>query len=368
MRKMSCKFAEKITNRLMITKKLLSVTAMIMLCMLTASGQKHGDVNGDNTVDVADINEVINIMLGKTPDEPGTQGRTLIAYYSYTGNVQAIVNQLSTMVEADVVEVLPAEEGLQYEANNYAIGSALISAIRNAPDDPASYPAIKPTRIDYSQYDNIIIATPLWWSRMAALMQTFLFEYGPQMADKNIAMIVSSASSGINSVVADAKRLIPDGNFVGNALWINDGNRANTTALLTNWIDTLPFITSNEMTTKLYLTIDGGTKLTATVADNVSANALVEALKHAPISYEAHDYGNFEKVGALGRSFTTCDTYITTQPGDIMLYQGNNLVIFYGNNSWEYSPIGKIEGLTIDELKAALKAGQGNINITLSIN
>ena len=74
------------------------------------------------------------------------------------------------------------------------------------------------------------------------------------------------------------------------------------------------------------------------------------------------------KVGALGRSFTTCDTYITTQPGDIMLYQGNNLVIFYGNNSWEYSPIGKIEGLTIDELKAALKAGQGNINITLSIN
>ena len=48
--------------------------------------------------------------------------------------------------------------------------------------------------------------------------------------------------------------------------------------------------------------------------------------------------------------------------------ESEHFVIFYGNNSWEYSPIGKIEGLTIDELKAALKAGQGNINITLSIN
>lgn len=351
-----------------MTKKILSLTLMVLFVLLTASAQKRGDINGDNTVDVSDVNEVINIMLGKAPADPVSQGRTLIAYYSYTGNVKTIVNELTTMIDADVVEVQPAEEGLQYEANNYAIGSALISAIRENPDDPASYPAIKPTRIDYSQYDNIIVAAPLWWSQMAALMQTFLFENGHQMAGKNIALIVSSASSGISSVIADAKRLIPSGNFADQALWINNSNRSNTSSLLTDWLASLPFISVKDMTTKLYLTIDGGTRLTATLADNVSTKALVEALRESPITYQAHDYGNFEKVGALGRSFTTCDEYTTTEPGDIMLYQGNNLVIFYGTNSWEYSPIGKIEGLTLDQLKQALKADQGNINITLSLD
>ena len=351
-----------------MTKKILSLALMSLFVLLTASAQKRGDVNGDHAVDVADVNEVINIMLGKSQSDPATKGRTLIAYYSYTGNVQAIVDELTTMIDADVVEVQPAEEGLQYEANNYAIGSALISAIRENPDDPASYPAIKPTRIDYGQYDNIIVAAPLWWSQMAALMQTFLFENGPQLAGKNIALIVSSSSSGISSVVADAKRLVPSGNFVGEALWVNDRNRANTPSLLTDWTATLPFITPNQMTNKLYLTIDGGTQLTATLADNVSVDALVAALRQSPITYQAEDYGGFEKVGALGQSFTTCDTPTTTQPGDIMLYQGNNLVIFYGTNNWSYSPIGKIEGLTVDELKTALKANQGTISITLSIN
>lgn len=363
-----CNFAAKQQNRLVMTKQILSLALMSLLVLLTASAQKRGDVNGDNAVDVSDVNAVINIMLGKAPDDPVSQGRTLIAYYSYTGHVRAIVNELTTMIDADVVEVQPAEEGLQYEANNYALGSALISAIGENPDDPASYPAIKPTRIDYSQYDNIIVAAPLWWSQMAALMQTFLFENGPQMSGKNIALIVSSASSGISSVIADAKRLIPDGNFADQALWINNSNRGNTSSLLTDWLATLAFINIEDMTPKLYLTIDGDTRLTATLADNVSTRALVEALQESPITYQAHDYGNFEKVGALGRTFATCDEHITTEPGDIMLYQGNHLVIFYGTNSWEYSPIGKIEGLTVDQLKQALKAGQGNINITLSLD
>lgn len=125
-----------------MTKKILSLALMSLLVLLTASAQKRGDVNGDNAVDVSDVNQVINIMLGKAPDNPVSQGRTLIAYYSYTGHVRAIVNELTTMIDADVVEVQPAEEGLQYEANNYAIGSALISAIVEHPMTP---PAILPS-------------------------------------------------------------------------------------------------------------------------------------------------------------------------------------------------------------------------------
>lgn len=118
---------------------------------------------------------------------------------------------------------------------------------------------------------------------------------------------------------------------------------------------------------KLLLTIDGGNTLTATLADNATTRALTEALRQSPITYQASDYGGFEKVGALGRTFVTADEYITTQPGDIMLYQGSSLVIFYGSNSWQYTPVGKIEGLTVEQLKSALKAGQGTVAITLSL-
>ncbi|MDE6111805.1 MAG: flavodoxin, partial [Bacteroidales bacterium] len=142
-----------------------------------------------------------------------TATKTLVVYYSFTNNVHTIVNELRTQIDADVLRIEPAEKGLDYAANNYAIGSALIAAIRNRPDDAASYPAIDPVEVDMEKYDTVMIATPLWWSQMAAPMQTFLFQYGAQMAGKSVALIVSSASSGISDVAADAKRLIPDGHF-----------------------------------------------------------------------------------------------------------------------------------------------------------
>ena len=101
--------------------------------------------------------------------------KTLIVYYSFTNNVRTIATELQSQTGADMVEVEPAEEGLDYAANNYAIGSALISAIRENPDDAASYPEIKPVNVNLSEYDMVIVAAPLWWSNMAAPMQTFLF-------------------------------------------------------------------------------------------------------------------------------------------------------------------------------------------------
>lgn len=109
------------------------------------------------------------------------QAKTLIVYYSYTNNVHRIVSDLQTQIEADVLRIEPAEEGLDYAANNYALGSALIAAIRNDPANPDSYPAIKTSINNLDEYDTIIIGAPLWWSNMAAPLQTFLFTYGSQM-------------------------------------------------------------------------------------------------------------------------------------------------------------------------------------------
>ena len=70
--------------------------------------------------------------------------KTLVVYYSFTNNVHTIVNNLRTQIDADVIRIEPAEKGIDYADNNYAAGSALISAIRNNPDDVASYPAFDP--------------------------------------------------------------------------------------------------------------------------------------------------------------------------------------------------------------------------------
>lgn len=174
---------------------------------------------------------------GPTPDPDPATGKTLIVYYSFTNNVHTIVSDLQTQIEADVVRVEPAEEGLDYAANNYAIGNALIQAIRNQPNDAASYPAIKPVEVNIADYDRIIIGAPLWWSNMAAPLQTFLFQYGNRMGGKSIGLIVSSASSGISSVESDAKRLIPEGNFLTPSLWIRSSQTSNCHSLIAGWLN-----------------------------------------------------------------------------------------------------------------------------------
>lgn len=169
------------------------------------------------------------------------QAKTLIVYYSYTNNVERIVTELRNQIEADAVEIEPAEKGLNYAANNYAIGSAQIAAIRNNPNDVASYPAIDPVSVDLSQYSTIIIGAPLWWSNMAAPLQTFLFQHGAEMSGKNIGLIMSSASSGISGVESDAKRLIPDGKFLTPSLWIRSSQTSNASALISEWLKAIEY-------------------------------------------------------------------------------------------------------------------------------
>ncbi len=125
--------------------------------------------------------------------------------------------------------------------------------------------------------------------------------------------------------------------------------------------------TTNENTsTTMTITIDNKT-LPVTLEDNTATQELLATLQQGDITYEAHDYGGFEKVGALGRSLPTSDTQTTTEPGDVILYQGNQIVLFYGSNSWSYTRLGRIQYSNQAELESFLKAGQGNVSVTLSL-
>lgn len=162
--------------------------------------------------------------------------KTLVAYYSYTNNVEKIVNELRTQIKCDILEIEPAVKGLDYAANNYALGTQLLNTIKANPMDASSYPAIDRVEVDLTQYSTVIIACPLWWSQMAAPFQPFLFQFGSQMAGKNIGLIVSSASSGISGVEADAKRLVPNGRFLKPNLWIRSSQTSNAGSMIEQWL------------------------------------------------------------------------------------------------------------------------------------
>ena len=108
----------------------------------------------------------------------------------------------------------------------------------------------------------------------------------------------------------------------------------------------------------------GDYELLATFEDNPSAEAFKELLSQGPVTVQMSDYGGFEKVGSLGESLPTSDRQTTTEEGDIVLYSGNQIVIFYGTNSWSYTRLGHVDDL--DGWEEAL--GNEDVTVTFSLS
>ena len=103
----------------------------------------------------------------------------------------------------------------------------------------------------------------------------------------------------------------------------------------------------------LMLSIDG-TPVTVQWEDNETVSELLTAAQNGAIEVSASRYGGFEQVGSLPQSFSRSDAQMTTQPGDIVLYSGNQLVIFFGSNSWSYTRLGHVNGMSSEELSDLL--------------
>ena len=108
----------------------------------------------------------------------------------------------------------------------------------------------------------------------------------------------------------------------------------------------------------------GDYHFTATLENNAAVSELVDMLKEGPVTIQMDDYSGFEKVGPLGRSLTTSNSQTTTSAGDIVLYNGSNIVMFYGSNSWSYTRIGRIDDLS--DWKTALGSGSITAIFTLA--
>ena len=114
----------------------------------------------------------------------------------------------------------------------------------------------------------------------------------------------------------------------------------------------------------LIIETEGG-RFTASFEKNSSADALAEALSREPITIGMHDYGGFEKVGDLPWELPRNDERITAKPGDVILYQGRQLTVYYGTNTWDFTRVARIDSVTGEELLEAF--GEGDVSVTFRV-
>ena len=286
--------------------------------------------------------------------QSSSNGKVLVAYFSFTNNTKAFAEKITQMTGGDLYEIVPEVAYGSENSNYYDETTRTYKEQYNTGGEQR--PAIKETLKNAALYDIVFLGSPIWYGKSPRVILTFLDKYG--FEGKTVIPFVTSAASGITKVNEELPATYPNINW-------KEGRRLNGVpdADLRTWIQ--EFVGSTAQ--KLYLTIGGVTK-TATMVSNSSSEALVAQLQQGIITYEAHDYGSFEKVGSLGYTFPENNEQINTVPGDLILYQGSNLCIYYDTNSWSFTRIGKLDNMTQTDIKTWVNAGGDNVSVTLSIS
>ena len=283
--------------------------------------------------------------------------RILVAYFSATGSTRGVAEHIADIVGADLFEIVPEKP---YTGADLDYRDASSRASREQ-DDPAARPAIHGEVEDMGQYGVVFLGYPIWHGQAPKIISTFL--EGCDLSGKTVIPFCTSGGSGIDGSEGALNALAPQ------ARWRN-GERFGAGAsreAVKDWVDSLELGTTGPMEGEdgmLNIAVNK-TVLTAALADNSSARALAELLADGPLSVEMRDYNRMEKVGPLGADLPANDEWIDAQAGDLILYQGNQLVIYYGANSWSLTRLGRIEGVGAGELRDIL--GGGDVRVTLSM-
>lgn len=117
--------------------------------------------------------------------------------------------------------------------------------------------------------------------------------------------------------------------------------------------------------TAIQLEVNGQT-MQATLEDNASAQAFADLLAQGPVTVSMDDYANMEKVGPLPQSLPRSDAQISAGPGDVILYQGDQITVYYGTNSWSFTRLAHVEGATADQMRAFLGTGAADVTFSLA--
>ena len=287
----------------------------------------------------------------------GTDSRILVAYFSATGNTKAIAQTVANDLGADLYEIVPEDPYTEADLAYYTGGRC-----DQEQDDPSVRPGIAGGIENMDQYELVVIGHPIWHGQAPRIISTFLESY--DFSGKTLVTFCTSHSSPLGSSAQNLHSLVP-----GNVIWLNsrrfpgDASVENVKA----WVDTeiIPYVEENMKGKALTLKIDG-TFVTVEWEKNDAILALSERIKDAPLTVQMSMYGGFEQVGSLGTSLPREDQETTTSAGDIVLYAGNQIVVFYGSNSWAYTRLGHITDKTPAEMRELL--GKHDVTVTLSFD
>ena len=324
----------------------------------------EGTINADITDQKANSDTIkaflwdLKTLTPLTESKAIPQSKILVACFSATGHTKPLAEYATKYLGADFYEIVPEEpytdDDLNYNDSN--------SRTTKEQNDSLARPKISGGVQNMAEYDTVIIAHPIWWGQAPKIIYTFLESY--DFSGKTITTMCTSGSSPLGSSANNLKALTNN-----SVTWL-ESRRFSIGASeneVQEWIDGIGIeAKSNDTESKekeMIIKINGQT-IPVIWEDNESVAEIKHQAEQNPITVQMAKYGGFEQVGSLGRTYPSNDTRITTQNGDIVLYSSNQIVMFYGSNTWAYTRLGKIN-LSNDEVTGLL--GNGNVTLAISV-
>ena len=382
-------------------KKFLLPTAMIALLvfLLTACGDK--EAAADDTSPAPEVTEPVQTggaaeaytkyadyePMQAVPAEliPGTNHNVLIAFFSRSGNTNIphgvdAVSSASLMVNEDgstmgnteqiagwIAEMTGGDLFLIQTEYTYPVDYDQTVEVGEGQDIDGYRPNLISHLEQVEQYDTVYLVYPIWHYTLSVPTAAFLDEY--DFSGKTIYAFAANAGSRFADSIEKIQAAEPEATVIEGISVSQremDGAKDAVSAKIQELMEEVPSVgeTNEKEQAAMKMNVQvGAYTFTATLEDNDAVRELTEMMQTGPVTINMSDYSGFEKVGPLGRSLTTSNSQTTTAAGDIVLYNGNNIVMFYGSNSWSYTRIGKIDDLT--DWTAAL--GSRDITATFTL-
>ena len=308
---------------------------LVLLCLLMVGCQKEEiKPKPDDPAPVDPVQEVSD---------------TMVVYFSATGNTEKVAKLIAEITEGKLVEIIPAQP-YSSEDLNYSDKETRATREQN---DPSARPVIS-NEISLDGCKVLYLGYPIWWGRAPKIMSTFVEKY--DLSGITVIPFCTSGSSDIGSSDDELAAVAGKGNWLAGKRFSGSASKSS----IEDWINSLE-VDKMEKNLSLYI---NERKVPVTWEDNASVKEIRELAASGQLKVEMSMYGGFEQVGDLGRSITRNDRQTTTASGDIVLYSGSNIVIFYGSNSWSYTRLGHVD---LDNSEMTKLLSNGDVTVTLTV-
>ncbi len=283
-------------------------------------------------------------------DEHAARNAVLVAYFSATGTTRGVAERIAALTGADLAEILPAQPYTS-EDLNYHDRSTRASAEQST---PGARPEIA-NEISFDGYTTIFLGYPIWWGQAPRIMDTFVESH--VFTGLTVIPFCTSGSSDIGQSDDSLAALAGSGTWLQGRRFPGDVSEDE----LRSWISEIGLSYTGKA---LCLRINE-TLVSVDWEESESVDALIRLVSSAPLTIRMSGYGGFEQVGPLGTSLPRNDTQATTHAGDIVLYSGDQFVVFYGSNTWAYTLLGTITDMPASELEKLLSSS--DVTVVLSL-